>query len=346
MTFYAISLIEIDASNLTDSNLIIAHGKDVTPPAIDGVHFIALWPTEWAIALATGVVGMVITTSRELADQTVSGVQEYVPDGTYEYRLEPNGDISVADLAQNDIPGTPGDDVLNGTILPEVLYGYGGNDELNGRGANDVLRGGFGHDTLRGGAGNDTLDGGSGRDVLFGGNGRDKLIGGDHRDRLFGGTDQDTLYGGRGNDLLKGMAGSDILSGGAHNDVLLGGAGYDDLSGNGGDDFLNAGRQGGIMRGGAGNDRFDWVSGGATMWGGPGADVFVYRANNAQTGNIRDFQHGIDLIDLRLAGVTSFDELTLSRDFRSVTVNDFNDWLVVYTDTPLVADDFIFFEPV
>jgi hypothetical protein len=52
--------------------------------------------------------------------------------------------------------GTPGDDRIRGTDLPNLLVGGAGGD---------LLTGGTGSDTLIGGSGNDTLVGGGGRDV-------------------------------------------------------------------------------------------------------------------------------------------------------------------------------------
>jgi Ca2+-binding RTX toxin-like protein len=92
--------------------------------------------------------------------------------------------------------GSPGDDVLTGTIKDNIIWGGTGGDTING---ND------GADTLYGEAGADTINGGNGNDVLVGGVGID------------------TMNGGAGDDLVDGLdaAATDIVSCGAGNDVAL-----------------------------------------------------------------------------------------------------------------------------
>ena len=55
-----------------------------------------------------------------------------------------------------DAVGGPGDDVIRGNSLGNVLEGGGGDDVLEGRDGNDVLEGGAGDDRLYGGSGEDT----------------------------------------------------------------------------------------------------------------------------------------------------------------------------------------------
>ncbi|ETX26988.1 calcium-binding protein [Roseivivax isoporae] len=73
--------------------------------------------------------------------------------------------------------------------------------------------------------------------------------------------------------------GDDTLAGAERDDMLVGGAGNDRLSGGGGDDTLFAG------------------IGADTLAGGAGADVFVFDANGRRD-IVRDFEPGIDRIDL------------------------------------------------
>jgi len=54
------------------------------------------------------------------------------------------------------LPGTGGNDSLNGSLLDDVLSGFGGDDQLDGLGGDDTLDGGLGTDRLFGGQGNDT----------------------------------------------------------------------------------------------------------------------------------------------------------------------------------------------
>jgi len=69
--------------------------------------------------------------------------------------------------------GGPADDLLVGSRLADVLYGYGGNDTIIGSDTSVD-----GDDTLYGGAGDDVLYGGPGSDILYGEEGSDLLWGG------------------------------------------------------------------------------------------------------------------------------------------------------------------------
>jgi hypothetical protein len=82
------------------------------------------------------------------------------------------------------IPGTIGDDVLNGTALADTLLGFAGDDRVRGRGGRDCMLGHAGRDVLVGGPGGDVIDGGFGRDVLRAGGGRNRLHGGPGNDAL------------------------------------------------------------------------------------------------------------------------------------------------------------------
>jgi len=97
--------------------------------------------------------------------------------------------------------GYSGDDILEGNI---------GADKLYGRQGDDVLDGGDGDDFLYGEAGNDTLRGKGGRDRLYGGVGDDVLDGGTGNDYLYGGTANPTLdaQASNGNDTYRFSRGS------------------------------------------------------------------------------------------------------------------------------------------
>jgi Ca2+-binding RTX toxin-like protein len=101
--------------------------------------------------------------------------------------------LSIEDIAASLLneQGTSGNDDMDGTVLPEHMYGNDGNDTI------------FGED------GNDTIDGGAGNDSLSGDSGNDSLYGGDGDDVLNGVRDDDTLIGGAGNDTLSGNLGND-----------------------------------------------------------------------------------------------------------------------------------------
>ncbi|HFC05193.1 MAG TPA: hypothetical protein ENJ55_05755 [Rhizobiales bacterium] len=202
------------------------------------------------------------------------------------------------------LTGSAFNDRLVGNGADNVLTGGAGNDILKGKGGNDTFHGGDGDDKLVGGSGNDTLNGDAGTDILYALAGTDTLNGGTERDFLYGGRDADTLNGddgddelrgNLGNDALNGGTGSDDLRGGGGNDVLVGGAGVDYLFGENGDDFLT---------GGSGND---------AMTGGVGADTFIFENNGSGFDRIKDFENGVDHIDLTAFGFAGFaDVLAIS----------------------------------
>ncbi|MFB9971672.1 M10 family metallopeptidase C-terminal domain-containing protein [Pseudoroseomonas cervicalis] len=113
----------------------------------------------------------------------------------------------VADL---NLTGGPGNDVLTGGGGQDRLVGGGGDDRLSGLGGPDQLYGGTGNDTLDGGDGDDLLLGEAGDDTLIGGAGRDTLRGGDGNDLLAGGLGADTLTGGAGNDIFRYLAAAEL----------------------------------------------------------------------------------------------------------------------------------------
>ncbi|MEM7188671.1 MAG: hypothetical protein AAF439_03590 [Pseudomonadota bacterium] len=141
-----------------------------------------------------------------------------------------------------------------------------------------------------------------------------------HED-LLGGVNADTLDGSGGNDNLYGYAGADDLSGGAGRDWLYGGTDAD------------------VLSDGAGKDN---------LIGGAGADRYVLAADG-DADTIRDFEVGIDLLDLSAWGVTAHDELTIFRHPNGkVFVNYAGERLAVDDGTrslqasELSADQFIF----
>jgi len=170
-----------------------------------------------------------------------------------------------------DIEGGDGDDVIEGTAMPDRLSGHDGNDMLLGKAGDDVLDGGAGADTLYGGTGHDEYYVDNAGDVVVEredegydfvysevdhaladhveglmlesgalngiGNGLDNdIFGNDAGNRLEGGEGRDWLSGRGGNDTLLGGAGDDELYGGEGDDVLDGGEGADALIGDNGAD--------------------------------------------------------------------------------------------------------------
>lgn len=146
--------------------------------------------------------------------------------------------ISVSDLPDTVIFGTPGDDVLVGGPGADLFIASPGNDVLDGLGGADTVdysdsdtgitadlttgnvTGGFGAtdtlnsienvtgtgqaDVLIGDAGDNILQGGAGDDTLNGGAGNDTLLGGDGDDKIIGGHGEgdDNIDGGTGNDTV------------------------------------------------------------------------------------------------------------------------------------------------
>lgn len=99
--------------------------------------------------------------------------------------------------------GTPGDNVLHGTDVADVIRARGGDDRLFGAAEADVLHGDLGDDRLNGGRGHDELHGGPGDDTLVGGFGRDRLFGGFGADRVFASDwRRDAIDCGPGRDLV------------------------------------------------------------------------------------------------------------------------------------------------
>ena len=80
--------------------------------------------------------------------------------------------------------GGPGNDVLRGGRLSNLLWGAQGNDVLRGAGHRDYLAGRKGNDKVVGGPGRDLLHGDDGRDTLIARDGR--------RDGVFGGHGRDS----------------------------------------------------------------------------------------------------------------------------------------------------------
>ncbi len=100
----------------------------------------------------------------------------------------------------------------------------------------------------------------------------------------------DKIVGRGSNDEIDGRGGNDLLKGGAGDDLLFGGEGNDVLHGSGGNDVLS---------GGAGDDQ---------LWGWAGSDTFVF-APDGGADRIKDFQPGVDHIDLTAFGMTDVQDL-------------------------------------
>lgn len=120
-------------------------------------------------------------------------------------------DAAVFAAYKNEIPGTAGNDRLQGYSTADNMLGLDGRDRLDGRKGFDALFGGTGRDTLEGAQGNDYASGEAGNDSLLGGTGDDVLLGNQGQDRLTGGKGDDLLSGGANRNLLIGNQGQNTF---------------------------------------------------------------------------------------------------------------------------------------
>jgi hypothetical protein len=174
----------------------------------------------------TLIASMLIAATVILAPTAVTAEAIRTCDGKPATMTYGNGD--------NDIIGTPGQDVIVAGGGDDFIVAGEGRDRVCGEGGRDLVYGETGGDfLLSGGRGIDHVDGSSGDDFISGGDDRDggndvtwretnmftpNLIGGDGADRLFGGNGSDDVFG---------RAGADDISGGDGNDALRGDEGDD-----------------------------------------------------------------------------------------------------------------------
>ena len=226
------------------------------------------------------------------------------------------------------------DTVVGGNWGIHVLLrdGDDGDDTLYGGDGDDTLVGGhWGHGTTSKGAGDD------GNDTLYGGTGNDFLIGGNFdskSNRTNDGEDgDDTLYGGDGDDTLVG--------GNWGNEVPW------ELYRMDGDKKIV--EQSGIWpwRGDVGNgaDTLVGGKGNDVLWGGGGADRFVFD-RESDTDTICDFEDGVDTLVIR--GGMKFADLNIKQvgdhavingpaDAFSIVIEDFDASLLTAADFDFVA---------
>ena len=228
-----------------------------------------------------------------------------------------------------ELDGTAGADRLEGTDAADAIDGMGGDDRIRARGGNDSADGGDGNDRVRGDLGDDTVWGGNGNDLARGDEGNDTVYGGEGDDRARGNDGDDVVHGDAGNDRADGGIGNDMVYGGdgddrvkgdAGNDTVSGDAGNDSVNGDLGDDMVYGGSGDDTVKGDAGNDTLDGGEGSDTYDGGLGADVLVFGVDGAYD-RIKDFEDGVDLIDLTAFGLGSVADLVMTQVGRHVIID-------------------------
>jgi Ca2+-binding RTX toxin-like protein len=154
-----------------------------------------------------------------------------------------------------------------------------------------------------------------------------------------------------------------LITGNAANNILQGMAGADEQRGEGGNDTLMGGGDADLLYGDAGTDRLNGGAGQDKLTGGEGADVFVFSSASdtarAKSDKVRDFQTGMDKIDLSaidadtsIAGDQAFvygssaagaASLWMSRGYvYGDTNNDGTADLAIYVTGAVAQTDFLF----
>ena len=147
--------------------------------------------------------------------------------------------------------------------------------------------------------------------------------------------------------VVEGSRKADTDLGGTPFDAkLVGRRGADDLYGRAGDDILRGGKGHDWLFGGAGDDHLFDGRGKDVMIGGDGADVFVM-TDDGQTDRIRDFEQGLDSIDLSNWEAEGIGDLDISvRGAAWLKISGGDELLLVQVDDSagfaFTVDDFLF----
>ena len=298
-----------------------------------------------------------------------SGSDEVVPATSsnpvnYVFEFEDGTSLTLVEMIDLAVIGTPGDDFLfpnsnNEAVFggdgadrilgrdyiffdnSNMLYGEGGDDDISGGEGDDFISGGDGEDVLLGGDDDDTIEGGADDDFIRGDDGNDNIDGGAGNDQIQAGEGDDIIMGGAGDDVIFGdgfFSGSDQIFGGDGNDTIDGGGRADFIEGGAGDDIISGGTSNvdarDMLRGGTGNDQFNDVSDiGATHYLydlGDGQDTISDTGHVDVSGFLLEDRFefvdgsGIQLEDLQVTRVDDNLVLTISAT-DSIT---FLDWFV------------------
>ena len=138
---------------------------------------------------------------------------------------------------------------------------------------------------------NDLLDGHGAYHSMAGGAGDDTYA-------VYVSTDTVTEKVGAGTDTVRSYASSYSLAANVENGVLTGTT-REALTGNSLNNDLRSNNAGSVLNGGAGNDILHAGTGADTLTGGAGKDVFEFSHIPPTAGQVTDFTHGSDVLDLR-----------------------------------------------
>ena len=121
--------------------------------------------------------------------------------------------ILAGESEDDEIFGSPGNDIILGGPGSDNLWGLEGDDEMIGEGGTDIILGGPGSDNINGGPSSDIINGDEGTDNIIGGIGGDVLCGGGYT------TLADSFDGTDGSDDICGTAsGQEVGTAGAGRD--------------------------------------------------------------------------------------------------------------------------------
>ncbi len=328
----------------------------VTPMAADGVAVANLYGVATTTRTGNTVYGFNSTADRAFYNAgTFTGVSYTIFDNGGVDTLDFSGFgqnqvITLVPEAFSNVGGLIGNVVIaRGSVIENAIAGPG-NDLIIGNDVANVLRGGAGDDLLAGHSGADTLDGGSGVDTIsyagdagaifinltlgqgYGNAAQgdvfvsiENVIGTDYNDFIIGDPGVNRLDGALGNDIIIGAVGPDVIIGGGGLDW----ASYEDNSGvvfinltlargynNAAEGDSYSGIEnlvGGLMDdffiGDEGANRLNGAMGADTLLGAGGADIFMFTYAPGATSVwggpnvdlILDFHSGEDIIELSSA---------------------------------------------
>ena len=207
------------------------------------------------------------------------------------------------------IVGTPGNDVLFGTIEDDELQGLGGNDLVSGLGGADVMLGGPGNDRYFVNNPGDVV-------TELPGEGTDLVT-----------TSIDFTLPANVENLNTNTADPVNLTGNGLGNLLNGNDAANTLTGLGGDDNLQGNAGADVIIGGTGTDQ---------LRGGAQADTFVFDTGDGAD-TIIDFEVGVDTIDLSATGLT-FGDLIIQTVGASATVTYGADLITLFNTTAAQLD--------